>query len=148
MARFRRVAQLWNWLPAFRGVAEHQSIHGASAALGTSPPALSRTVKLLEEALGAELFTRDKNAVEFWFSGEHVNEGGIHDFMKPYAYTRVWAAFKPSQGDLEMSGKSHSTAPGSETVTISIPGESAVVLTTKRLHAAVKKASERRKVQG
>jgi hypothetical protein len=45
-------------------------------------------------------FTRDKNTVEFWFSGEHVNEGGIHDFMKPYAYTRVWAAFTPSQGDL------------------------------------------------
>lgn len=48
-------------------------------------------------------FTRDKNTVEFWFSGEHVNEGGIHDFMKPYAYTRLWAAFKPSQGELAMA---------------------------------------------
>lgn len=47
-------------------------------------------------------FTRDKTTVEFWFSGEHVNEGGIHDFMKPYAYTRVWAAFSPAQGDLQM----------------------------------------------
>lgn len=50
--------------------------------------------------LGSLRFTRDKNTVEFWFSGEHVNEGGIHDFMKPYAYTRVWAAFSPDQGDL------------------------------------------------
>ncbi|UWZ84627.1 hypothetical protein [Occallatibacter riparius] len=48
-------------------------------------------------------FTREKNTVEFWFSGEHVNEGGIHDFMKPYAYTRVWAAFTPArQGELQM----------------------------------------------
>ena len=47
-------------------------------------------------------FTRDKDTVEFWFSGEHVNEGGIHDFIKPYAYTRVWAAFKPPQMELQM----------------------------------------------
>ncbi len=58
MERFRRVAQLWNWLPAFRGVAEHESIHKASAVLATSPSALSRTVKLLEDAAGFELFTR------------------------------------------------------------------------------------------
>jgi DNA-binding transcriptional LysR family regulator len=56
--RFRRVAQLWNWLPAFRGVAEHESIQRASVVLGTSPSALSRTVKLLEEASGAEMFER------------------------------------------------------------------------------------------
>jgi hypothetical protein len=48
-------------------------------------------------------FTREGNTVEFWFSGEHVNEGGIHDFMKPYAYTRVWAAFTPSQGELPIA---------------------------------------------
>lgn len=56
--RFRRVAQLWNWLPAFRVVAEHEGIHKASAVLATSPSALSRTVKLLEDASGLELFTR------------------------------------------------------------------------------------------
>lgn len=48
-------------------------------------------------------YTRDKQMVEFWFAGEHVNEGGIHDFMKPYAYTRLWAAFQPSQGELQMT---------------------------------------------
>lgn len=47
-------------------------------------------------------FTREKNTVEFRFSGEHVNEGGIHDFMKPYAYTRLWAAFSPQQAELQM----------------------------------------------
>ncbi len=58
MTRFRRIAQLWNWLPAFRGVAEHQSIQRAAVALGVSPSALSRTVKLLEDDLGGELFVR------------------------------------------------------------------------------------------
>jgi DNA-binding transcriptional LysR family regulator len=58
MPRFRRVAQLWNWLPSFRGVAEHESLQKAASALGVSGSALSRTVKLLEDALGAELFVR------------------------------------------------------------------------------------------
>lgn len=58
MERFRNVAQLWNWLPAFRGVAEHVSIHKAATVLATSPSALSRMVKLLEDASGLELFAR------------------------------------------------------------------------------------------
>jgi hypothetical protein len=59
-------------------------------------------------------FTRDKNTVGFWFSGEHVNEGGIHDFMKPYAYTRVWAAFSPAQGQLPLQGKLAAVAPATK----------------------------------
>lgn len=58
MERFRRVAELWNWLPGFRAVAEHESVTEAAAALHVSASALSRTVKLLESALGAELFVR------------------------------------------------------------------------------------------
>jgi DNA-binding transcriptional LysR family regulator len=61
MMRFRRVAQLWNWLPGFRGVAEHEHVHKAAHTLGISPSALSRTVKLLESAIGAALFVRDNN---------------------------------------------------------------------------------------
>src|SRR5712691_11901344 len=53
MTRYRRVAELWNWLPGFRGVAEHESVNEAASALNVSPSALSRTVKLLESALGA-----------------------------------------------------------------------------------------------
>src|SRR2546423_13968187 len=58
MKRFRRVADLWNWLPGFRAVAEHESVNEAAAALHVSASALSRTVKLLESALGADLFVR------------------------------------------------------------------------------------------
>ncbi len=58
MQRFQRIAQVWNWLPAFRGVAEHQSVHQAAKVLSISPSALSRMVKLLEADLGNELFVR------------------------------------------------------------------------------------------
>ncbi len=58
MNRFHRVSELWNWLPGFRAVAEHQSVNEAGAALHISASSLSRTVKLLESALGADLFVR------------------------------------------------------------------------------------------
>jgi hypothetical protein len=49
--RLRRVAQLWNWLPGFRAVAEHEHVHKAAHTLGISPSALSRTVKLYALAI-------------------------------------------------------------------------------------------------
>ena len=58
MSRTRQLAQVWNWLPAFRVVAEYESIHKAAAVLRVSPSALSRTVRLLEDGLGVPLFVR------------------------------------------------------------------------------------------
>ena len=49
---------LWNWLPAFRVVAETEHLPSASEALRVSPSALSRTIRLLEEAVGRKLFER------------------------------------------------------------------------------------------
>lgn len=49
--------------------------------------------------------TREKNIVEFWFSGEHENNSRLHAFMKEYAYTRCWAQFSPQQGELAMEKK-------------------------------------------
>ncbi len=72
MMRFRRVAQLWNWLPGFRGVAEHENVHKAAHTLGISPSALSRTVKLLESAVGAPLFQRDNNKLELTALGAEL----------------------------------------------------------------------------
>ncbi len=46
--------------------------------------------------------TRDKQIVEFWFSGEHENSDALHAFMKKYAYTRCWAQFSPQQADLAL----------------------------------------------
>src|SRR5262245_30593406 len=72
MRRFRRVAQLWNWLPGFRGVAEHESVHRAAQTLGVSPSALSRTVKLLESALGAPLFVRQGSGLQLTALGAEL----------------------------------------------------------------------------
>jgi DNA-binding transcriptional LysR family regulator len=72
MDRLRRVAQLWNWLPAFRGVAEHENLQRAASALAVSASALSRTVKLLEDALGADLFVRQTSGLKLTVFGQEL----------------------------------------------------------------------------
>lgn len=56
--RAHRLADLWSWLPAFRAVAETEHLPTAAAAMHVSASALSRSVTLLEHALGHPLFTR------------------------------------------------------------------------------------------
>lgn len=56
---FRSIAQFWNWIPAFRAVAEVGGVNEAARLLRVSPSALSRTVGLLESALGEPLFHRE-----------------------------------------------------------------------------------------
>jgi len=58
MERARLVAQLWDWLPAFRAVAETEHLPTAARAMRVSPSALSRAVGLLEDAVGQPLFER------------------------------------------------------------------------------------------
>lgn len=49
---------LWNWLPAFLEIAEAGSVVAAARRLGLTPAAVSRTLGLLEDALGAPVFNR------------------------------------------------------------------------------------------
>lgn len=56
--RFRETANIWNWLPAFRAVAETEHLPTASTMMNVTAPALSRTVKQLESYLGYEVFDR------------------------------------------------------------------------------------------
>ena len=58
MERHLRVAMVWNWLPAFRVIAETEHLPTAAQILHVTPPALSRTIRLLEDALGVPLFAR------------------------------------------------------------------------------------------
>jgi len=60
MERHRRLSEIWNWLPAFRTAAESEHLQGAADLLGVSPPALSRTIRLLEDTMGAPLFRRNQ----------------------------------------------------------------------------------------
>ena len=50
--------RVWNWLPAFRVVAETEHLPTASQELHVTPSALSRTIKQLEDELGEPLFSR------------------------------------------------------------------------------------------
>ena len=70
MARVQRLARLWSWLPAFRVVAETEHLPSAASALGTSPPGLSRMVKLLEHDLGEPLFARTAGRLRLNAAGE------------------------------------------------------------------------------
>ena len=64
MQRAKQVAALWNWIPAFRAVAETEHLPTASEKLSVSAPALSRTIRLLEGELGTELFRRTGRRLE------------------------------------------------------------------------------------
>lgn len=50
--------QVWNWLPTFRAVAETEHLPSAAERLHVTPAAISRTLGLLEDRLGYELFNR------------------------------------------------------------------------------------------
>lgn len=72
MERFREIAQIWNWLPAFRAVAETEHLPTASEMMHVTAPALSRTVKQLEEQLGYQLFDRIGRGLVLNERGERV----------------------------------------------------------------------------
>ena len=81
MERSKRIADLWNWLPAFRVVAEYESVQKAAATLRLSPSALSRSVKLHEEAVGEALFTRSTTGLSLTACGADLL-GATRDAMR------------------------------------------------------------------
>jgi len=58
MERLRRITEFWNWLPAFRAVAETGHLPTAAKQLGVGPSSLSRSIALLEARVGKPLFDR------------------------------------------------------------------------------------------
>jgi DNA-binding transcriptional LysR family regulator len=81
MERVRRLARLWSWLPAFRVVAETEHLPTAADGLGTSPPGLSRMIKLLEHDLGEPLFERAAGRLRLNPAGE-LFLGHVRDAMR------------------------------------------------------------------
>lgn len=69
MDRHRRVWGVWNWLPAFRAAAEYESLQRAALAVSLSPSALSRSITLLEGALGVPLFLRSPKGLKLTARG-------------------------------------------------------------------------------
>lgn len=62
--RLRRISEFWNWLPAYRAVAETEHVRTAAERLRVSPSALSRSIGLLEENLGEQLFDREGRGIK------------------------------------------------------------------------------------
>ena len=81
MDRLRDIHRFWNWLPAFRAVAETEHLPTAAQHLLISPPALSRTLGLLETALGRPLFRRVGRSLELNADGQRFL-GQVRDGMR------------------------------------------------------------------
>lgn len=69
MSRLNRIEDFWNWLPAFRAVAETEHVGEASDKVHKSPSALSRSVSLLEDDFDVELFERDGREIQLTDAG-------------------------------------------------------------------------------
>lgn len=73
--------RLWNWLPAFRAVAETEHIHRAAKILHLSPSALSRAIHLIEEDIGHPLFNRVGRKIVLNPAGQKILES-VRDAMR------------------------------------------------------------------
>lgn len=76
-----RLAGLWSWLPAFRAVAETEHLPTAAMAMHVSASALSRSVTLLEQAVGHSLFTRTGRRIRLNPAGLALL-AGVRDAMR------------------------------------------------------------------
>jgi len=81
MERTRRLTRFWSWLPAFRVVAETEHLPTAASALRVSAPALSRTIRLIEDDLGVNLFDRVGRRIVLSDKGREFL-GAVRDAMR------------------------------------------------------------------
>jgi DNA-binding transcriptional LysR family regulator len=94
LERHRQVARVWDWLPAFRAIAEYESLQRAALALAVSPSALSRSIKLLEAELGEVLFVRSPTGLTLTAHGHRLLDGAraamrlVHDALPAAARPR------------------------------------------------------------
>ena len=75
MDRRRLLFTIWNWLPAFQAVAEAEHLPTASKRLRLTPSALSRTITMLEDRVGRELFARKGRALALNAHGRRLLSG-------------------------------------------------------------------------
>ena len=81
MDRLVRLAEYWNWLPAFRAVAETGHLKIAARTFGVGPSALSRSIGLLEERIGTRLFDRVGRNIRLNAEGERFL-AAVRDAMR------------------------------------------------------------------
>jgi len=64
------LAEFWAWWPAFRAVAETESLRRASEKVHTSASALSRQISLIEDQIGVQLFAREGRGLRLTRNGQ------------------------------------------------------------------------------
>lgn len=90
---WRRVSEVWAWLPSFRAVAETEHLPTAAKRLGLTPSALSRSVRNLEDQLGRPLFDRVGRRIVLNAEGELLLRA-LRDAMR-----RVHSGLAEIEGD-------------------------------------------------
>jgi len=75
MERARRLGEFWRLLPAFRAVAEHESVTKGAKSLHVTAPAVSRSIHLLQDLVGVELFRPEGRGVRLTHAGRELLEG-------------------------------------------------------------------------
>lgn len=68
----KKASEVWQWLPVFKVVAETQHLPTAAKQLHVSASAISRTIRLIEEALGQDLFVRSSRRLILNAAGERL----------------------------------------------------------------------------
>src|SRR6185503_2799532 len=78
-----------NHLGHFHAVARHKSFTAAARALRIQQPSVSRSVRLLEEALGVALLERHPRGVELTAAGQRVYERSVRVFEEVENIQRI-----------------------------------------------------------
>ena len=98
----RQLLDMWNRLPVFRAVAETEHLPTASKRLHVTAPALSRSIKLLEEELGQPVFRRVGRSLTLNAAGKRLL-GALSDAMSSLEGVLAEMATDPLSGPVRIS---------------------------------------------
>ena len=101
MSLTRRFLPSMSLLCAFEAAARHQSFTAAAAELNLTQSAISRQVRALEEALGSNLFVRDRQTVKLTLSGEAYAQD-IREALKRISKATLNFKANPAGGTLKL----------------------------------------------
>jgi DNA-binding transcriptional LysR family regulator len=96
------LSSIWNWLPTFRAVAETEHLPSAARRLHVTTPAVSRTVRLLEDHLGYQLFNRTGRSLVLNTAGQQLL-GAVREAMGTISSNLTQILSDPYSGPIRIS---------------------------------------------
>ncbi len=102
MALARRFLPSMQLLCAFEAAARHQSITAAAAELSLTQSAVSRQIHALEEALGYELFVRERQTIRLNLAGETYAQE-IRELLRRISAATLAFRANPQGGTLNLA---------------------------------------------